>query len=293
MRPFRQQKGDGVKLPFNVWRQKFLPQHTLSYLSGKLARCEIPLFKNWAIQRFIRLYQVELQEALNPDPLSYHSLHDFFTRQLKPECRPIDSNPLAICSPCDGTISQIGKINQHALIQAKSRRYTLTALLADPQKAQIFTNGHYVTIYLAPKDYHRVHMPCTGQLQSMDYLPGKLFSVNPLTAEHIENLFARNERVVTHFTHLNANFAIILVGAMIVGNIFTSWHGCVTSNNKMAHFDYSSNPPQLNKGEQMGYFSLGSTVILLFPSHISWEKNLKPNMSVKVGQRIGTLLPKM
>lgn len=287
--------GVPVQVPFDVWRQYFLPQRTLTWIAGKLAYCEIPWFKNWAIKRFIRLYGVNVEEALESNPEAYASFHDFFIRRLKPLRRPINSSPHAITSPCDGTISQIGRINHQTLIQAKQHSFTLGALLGDEEKASPFIDGHYATIYLAPKDYHRVHMPCAGTLEHLTYIPGKLFSVNPLTAAHVPQLFARNERVVTLFKSPHGQFAVILVGAMLVGSIFTRWSGHLTPHcgKNVLSINYPDTPERhiaLDKGEEMGYFSLGSTVILLFTKNQSWEHELAQHSRIVVGQRIGHLL---
>jgi phosphatidylserine decarboxylase len=281
-----------LSCPFTVWRQYFLPQQLLTRFAGKLAHCQIPWFKNWAIRRFVRLYPINLTEALEPRPENYPSFHHFFIRQLRSDCRPIDSSPDGICSPCDGTVSQIAPIKQNTLLQAKGRIFTLEALLGDHTLARSFINGHYATIYLAPQDYHRIHMPCAGTLQHLHYIPGKLFSVNPLTANHVDNLFARNERAIAVFKHPHGSFAMILVGAMIVGSIFTRWSGYLTPHRKekILRINYPETPSQhisLDKGEEMGYFSIGSTVILLFGEKLQWEQSITPCSRVMVGQRIG------
>ncbi|MFI4937692.1 MAG: archaetidylserine decarboxylase [Candidatus Berkiellales bacterium] len=278
--------------PFTVWRQYFLPQRFLTWAAGKLAFCQIRWFKDWAIRRFIRLYEVNVEEAEVSELSAYASFHHFFIRKLKAGLRPIDPLAEGLCSPCDGSISQIGKIQQDTLVQAKGRDFTLKALLGDESLAPAFKNGRYATIYLAPKDYHRVHMPCAGTLTSMQYIPGKLFSVNPLTANYVDQLFAKNERLVTTFTNEKGQFAIVLVGAMLVGSVFTRWGGrCVAhSNPKNLKVNYPNKKEQhitLDKGEEMGYFSLGSTVILLFPENLNWEPDITQLTNVVVGQRIG------
>lgn len=285
-----------MQQPFTVWRQHFVPQHTLSRIYGKLSHCQTPWFKNWAIRRFIRLYGINMQEAMHGSAEDYASFHDFFTRHLKPNQRPIDALTNGICSPCDGTISQIGKIEHDTLLQAKEHNFSLSALLADqtPDQSlvQPFLDGHYTTVYLAPKDYHRVHMPFAGTLQHLRYIPGKLFSVNPLTAAHVPQLFARNERAIATFKNNEGTFAVILVGAMIVGSIFTRWSGSLTPHrgNKILHIDYTNTPDRhitLDKGEEIGYFSLGSTVILLFAKNLRWEQGLSQDSSIVLGQRMG------
>ncbi|MCS5710164.1 archaetidylserine decarboxylase [Candidatus Berkiella aquae] len=285
-----------MQVPFEVWRQNYLPQHFISWCYGKLSHCQIPWFKNWAIQRFIRLYGINMQEAIEQDATAYPSFHDFFIRHLKPELRPVDHTPNAVCAPCDGVISQIGRIENGTLVQAKNHSYSVSALLGGDIDPKPFQNGHFTTIYLAPKDYHRVHMPCLGTLERMSYLPGDLFSVNPLTATHVDQLFARNERVVSLFKNQEGPFAMVLVGAMIVGNIATRWAGHISSqrNKEPLHIQYPQTQEQhivLDKGEEMGYFSLGSTVIMLFAENLRWEKEYSQDSRIVVGQRIGQFLP--
>jgi len=285
-----------VNIPFEVWRQHLVPQRLLSTIYGKLSHCKWAWFKNWAIKRFVRLYGINLFDALQPEPTLYPSFHDFFIRSLNPDLRPIDDTPNGIVSPCDGTISQIASIKNNTLIQAKGRSYSVGALLGDHPLASTFTNGQFATLYLAPKDYHRVHMPYSGTLQSVRYIPGKLFSVNPLTTEHVDSLFAKNERVVSIFNSNEGAFAVVLVGAMIVGSISTRFNGTLTPprGKEVVHFDYPNSPEQyikLDKGQEMGYFSLGSTVILLFTENLSWEQELTQHTKVVVGQRIGHYLP--
>jgi phosphatidylserine decarboxylase len=285
-----------VQYPFDVWRQNYLPQHALSRFGGFVSHNQIPWLKNYLINWFIKRYNVNMSEALESSPNHYASFHDFFIRKLKPEARPIDSNPLSICSPCDGAVSQFGKIKENTLLQAKGREYTLEALLGNDNDAKSFYNGHFLTTYLAPKDYHRVHMPCDGILQTMRYIPGKLYSVNPLTTDHIDNLFARNERVVSLFTHEGQSFAIILVGAMIVGSISTSWAGVQApqSSKQIKTIHYDQTPEKyirLDKGAEMGYFSLGSTVIVLLAENVRFEYDVSQSSRLVVGQRIGHFLP--
>jgi len=281
---------------FHIWRQYLLPQHALSKLAGCLSQSKIPWLKNYLIRYFIKRYPVVMNDAVEPNPYAYHSYHDFFTRRLKPALRPVDPTPNGICSPCDGTISQIGKIEDETLLQAKDRTFTLSALLGDQAQATLFKNGRFITIYLAPIDYHRVHMPCQGTLAQLRYLPGKLFSVNPLTTEHVDNLFARNERVITFYKNNYGSFAIILVGAMLVGSIYTRWGGTIKPHRakKMVDIHYPQTNEQyikLSKGEEMGYFSLGSTVILLFAENVHWEYDFTQQSRIVVGQRIGHFSP--
>lgn len=232
-----------------------------------------------------------MQEAVEPNPFAYPSYNEFFTRTLKSTCRPIDSDTNSIVSPADGSIAQIGNIQDQALIQAKQHQYSLEALLGgDQQLADLFTNGNFATIYLAPKDYHRVHMPFTGKLEKMLYIPGKLFSVNNHATEFIPDLFARNERVVTIFNTVAGPMAVILVGAMIVGSIETAWAGTITPPHykKINSWEYRADDIILNKGAEMGKFKLGSTVIVLLPAGVAkWQNGLLPDTAVRMGERIG------
>jgi len=284
-----------VSVPFEVKRQYYVPQHALSWFAGKLARCRIKWFKNWAIRRFVRLYNVNLSEAEQPNIERYECFHDFFIRKLAVNTRLFDSHPNSFCSPCDGSISQIGSIDQDTLVQAKGKFFTLEALLGNKANASLFHRGKFATLYLAPKDYHRVHMPYEGVLQQLRYIPGKLFSVNTLTTEHVDQLFAQNERVVAIFQTERGKFAVIMVGAMIVGSIFTRWSGHLSPHRgkKIIQVDFPVHQSQqiaLDKGEEMGYFSLGSTVILLGSENLSWEHTLKSGETICLGQKLGHLL---
>lgn len=286
-----------MKIPFEVWRQHIVPQGFISAIYGVLSHCRWVWFKNWAIKRFIRLYGINVNEAAQTEPTAYPSFHEFFIRELNPNLRPIDRDNNVIVSPCDGTLSQIGTIEQGTLIQAKGRHYSVNALLGgDHPMAEHFKNGRFATVYLAPKDYHRVHMPYGGTLRSVRYVPGKLFSVNPITAEHVECLFAKNERVVSVFDSPQGPFAVILIGAMIVGSISTVANGTLTPprGKKVVQFDYpesSQRTIKLDKGDEMGYFSLGSTVIMLFTDGLRWEQELAQHTRIVVGQRIGHYSP--
>ncbi len=280
------------KAPFSIHRQHYLPQHLLSRFAGLVSHCPVKWLKNEIIRRFIQHYQVDMNAALDPDPHSYRSFHDFFTRQLKRDARPIDPQMNSICSPADGTISEMGDISGDKLLQAKGRTFSLGALLGCDNDAKLFENGHFMTIYLAPRDYHRVHMPLSGQLLKQRYIPGKLFSVNPLTSKHVDNLFARNERVVSLFSHPQGDFAVILVGAMLVGSINTTWGGTITPSphSEIMTQSYPQTEDRhisLQKGEEMGYFSLGSTVIVLFPTNVSWKDEMSSGAPLVVGQAIG------
>jgi phosphatidylserine decarboxylase len=261
------------------------------------ANCTIVWIKNFLINYFLKRYAVNMYEAIETNPLAYPSYNAFFTRKLKPECRPIDLNNSSIVSPADGLLAQIGEIQKQKIIQAKGRDYSAQDLLGgDPDLAAEFSNGSFATVYLAPKDYHRVHMPLAGRLEKMIYVPGKLFSVNTHAAENIPNLFARNERVVCIFDSPAGKMAVILVGAMIVGSIATVWGGDITPphSGNLRIWDYKTTNEEhieLNKGDELGSFRLGSTVIVLFaPGAVAWDENLTINMDVRVGRRIGEIL---
>jgi len=243
------------------------------------------------IKAFIQRYKVNMAEAAQPDPEKYESFNQFFTRQLAPELRPIAANSQEISCPCDGEISEFGQIKQDSLLQAKNHSYRLVELLGgDAEKAALFENGSFATFYLAPKDYHRVHIPIDGALQQMSHLPGKLFSVNLRTANTVPNLFARNERVITIFQTAAGTMAVILVGAMIVASIGTSWAGLITPpfRKTIRHWKYDD--VFLKKGDELGYFQLGSTAIVLFQANsVDWQEKLVVGQSVKMGQTIARL----
>jgi len=273
--------------------QYLLPHKFISMLAGLSANCKIVCIKNMLIRYFINRYAVNMNEAIESNPFAYASYNHFFTRALKPGCRPIASAASAIVSPADGQLAQIGAIKNHQLIQAKGHEYSVQDLLGgDRALAQEFADGSFATIYLAPKDYHRVHMPLAGRLTKMQYIPGKLFSVNTHAAQNIPNLFARNERVVTIFDTEAGKMAVILVGAMIVGSIETVWAGAITpphfNSINAWEYDHLEQAIQLEKGAEMGRFKLGSTVIVLFaPNSVTWNSDLNIDMDLKMGQQIG------
>lgn len=272
--------------------QSCLPQHGLTRLIGYFANLKCPTFKNWLIHRFIKTYDVNMAEAIEPDYTKYSSFNAFFTRHLKPELRPIDADDKAIISPVDGGICYFGSIQKGQLFQAKDHNYSLTALLGgDESLAQQYQEGAAITLYLAPRDYHRIHQPFSGKLRSMIYVPGKLFSVNLVTQANIPGLFARNERVICEFDTAFGPMAVIFVGAMIVGSISTTWQGVVTPHRPrvIRRWDYPEKT-EIEKGQELGFFSLGSTVILLFPKNkIEWSETLALNAPIKLGQKICSL----
>lgn len=274
--------------------QYFLPHKIISTIARLCANCKVVWIKNYLIDYFIKRYHVNMQEAIVEDPFAYATYNDFFTRKLKPASRPIDLTKIAIVSPADGCIAQIGTIRDNQILQAKGHNYTVQSLLGDlPELATPFINGNFVTIYLAPKDYHRVHMPLSGKLQQMIYVPGKLFSVNNHAAENIPSVFARNERVIAIFDTELGKMAVILVGAMIVGSIETSWAGTITPphSKTIKTWNYENMAPlTLNKGEEMGLFKLGSTVIVLFsPDMATWDPNIISGLNIKIGSKIGSI----
>lgn len=230
-----------------------------------------------------------MNEALKPEANDYQNFNDFFTRELKPESRIITANAQKVLSPVDGTISQFGRIQAGQIVQAKGHSYSVHELLAGEAKvAQTFEHGHFMTLYLSPKDYHRIHMPTVGRVKQMWYVPGKLFSVNPATTEHLPGLFAKNERVVCLFETPKGPMLMVLVGAMIVASIETSWAGLIAPNRPKQIKTWQYNEEHLidlQQGEEMGRFKLGSTVILLYPEtqRLKWEAALQAGASVKLG----------
>ena len=264
--------------------QYIIPQHWLSRLMYRLTRVQNPAFKNAFIRWFVKTYQVDLSQAQRQTPEQYQSFNDFFTRALNENIRSLDDSAM-IC-PVDGQISQLGSIKKQEILQAKGRHYSVKALLADEKKASAFDSGAFATIYLSPKDYHRIHMPWDGRLLTMDYIPGDLFSVNDKTTQSVDNLFARNERVVCYFQTDFGICALILVGAIFVGSIETIWEGQITPpyGKKITHFDYTKQQIDIKQGSEMGRFNMGSTVILLMPNEIDWK--MDSAQLVKMGQAL-------
>ena len=249
-----------------VLPQYLLPKQALTLLAGKFASARLGGLTTSVIRRFVARYHVNMGEAANPDITSYTSFNDFFTRALKPGARPLAQADL-IC-PVDGAISQFGPIDKDQVFQAKGHSYSTTALVGgDATQAARFANGHFATLYLSPRDYHRIHMPCAGELTRMVHVPGDLFSVNPTTARGVPGLFARNERVVCFFESAQGPFVLVLVGATIVGSMATVWHGQVNPprTGTLRQWDYAKGQVSLQQGQEMGRFLLGSTVVMLFP----------------------------
>jgi phosphatidylserine decarboxylase len=268
--------------------QHLVPQHALSNLMHWLTQVEWSPFKNAFIRYFAKLYRINWEEAERKTPEDYLHFNDFFTRALVDTARPIDTDPRTIISPVDGHISQQGRIVGHQLIQAKGFQYTTHALLGgDINLAKQFDHGHFSVIYLSPRDYHRIHMPMTGQLLSMTYIQGKLFAVNPATVRTIPELFARNERVVLTFKTEIGTVALILVGAIFVGSMEVVWTGKITPpyEKTLQYWDYQDTEIVFTKGEEIARFNMGSTIILLTQENSIEDLQLKPEgTDIKMGQ---------
>jgi len=278
-----------------VYSQHAAPQHLISRLAGKVAECEIPRVKNKIISWFIQKYGVNMAEAALQSPEDFRHFNDFFTRALKEDARPLDKTKKGIISPVDGAVSQLGDISHGQIFQAKGQSFSVVELLGgDVERAEPFIGGKFATIYLSPKDYHRIHMPCKGTLREMVYIPGKLFSVNPATAQNVPRLFARNERVAAIFDTEFGPMAMVLVGAMIVASIETVWSGLVAPLKrqvKTTQYGGSVKDLQLKKGDEMGRFKLGSTVVLAFPPNATeFIESLKAESPVQMGQAFGKIL---
>ena len=258
-----------------------LPQHGLSRLAGYLAESKIIWLKNLLIRWFIRHYKIDLSAAQSADLADYACFNAFFTRQLKAELRPINRDARAICSPVDGRISQFGKIHQESLIQAKGIDYSLFDLLQDEPSYMPFVDGQFITLYLSPRDYHRVHMPMDGELYRADYIPGTLFPVNQSSANHVRGLFSRNERLVCYFNTPMGDFVLIMVGAMLVAGIETVW-------SKAQQNQLHQKPLPYLKGEEIGRFKFGSTVILLFNKQtaLQWQTHVQADKALCFGETL-------
>lgn len=276
-----------INLPTQL--QTILPQHWLSRFAGCLANSETPWLKNYLIHWFVKNYPINLNEAEITTPEAYTSFNHFFTRALKPGARTLIQNSQQIVSPVDGCFAEVGQLAAKQLIQAKGMVYDLDSLFAQEADAALFENGHYATLYLAPHDYHRVHMPVDGRLTRSIYIPGRLFSVNRMTTDLIPNLYARNERLITLFETSLGPMAVIFVGALIVGSMQTVW----MDTPLRAHHKQVDAAPQnitLKKGEELGRFSLGSTVILLFgQDKLTWLPQSYPGKTVQLFESIGDI----
>lgn len=270
-----------------------LPHHALTrvvyWLTRRRSALALPV-----IRRFAKAFNVDMQDAREPDLSQYSSFNDFFTRALTPEARPIANGTTEIASPADGRISAVGSIEQARIFQAKGIDYSLLQLLGnDTNAAERLANGRFLTVYLSPRDYHRLHMPLTGQLIKQTHVPGRLFSVGPHSVRALPNLFTRNERVIAQFETDYGLMALVLVGAMNVAAIETVWHGLVTPPQKssVGHIDYAGdalkNAVTLSKGDEMGRFNMGSTIIVLLENAADWRVDMQPGDAVRMGQFIG------
>ncbi len=278
--------------PFPIVLQHWLPKLLLTRCAGWVAGLRGGSFTHALIRRFVARYRVDMDEAADPRIESYATFNEFFTRPLKAGARPIADTPF-VC-PVDAAISQYGPIAHDQIYQAKGHSYSTHALVGgDVALARQFDHGHFATLYLAPRDYHRIHMPCKGRLKRMIHVPGDLYSVNPLTALHVPGLFARNERLVCEFECDHGPMVLVLVGATIVGSMATVWHGQVNPPRpgQPRTWTYEKEPIVLEKGAEMGRFLLGSTVVLLFPRNVfTFSPDWAPALPVRLGEAMGTLI---
>jgi phosphatidylserine decarboxylase len=272
--------------------QYLLPQHFLSRIVYALMRCEVVWIKNSLIHVISQLAGINYAEALSPEPADYVSFNAWFTRELKPGVRSFDSDPRAFLYPSDGKIIETGNLHENRILQAKGKDYTVQDLLANDPACALLSDGYFSTVYLSPKDYHRIHMPLSGRLQRMIHVPGRLFSVAPYTARHVPRLFARNERVICVFDTEAGPLVMVLVGAMLVSSTETVWAGEITpnKNKQVTSKDYTGENISLAKGAEMGRFNMGSTVIVLMPpGALKNLANLGAGDSVMVGQTLGSI----
>ncbi len=281
-----------IKTTLFTLLQYILPHHALSRVMSVLTHSENKAWKNLFITQIIKHYGVNMDEALDPDISAYKSFNHFFTRQLQPNARPLTLEKHAIACPADGAVSQAGAIVDGEIFQAKGKSFSAIDLLGgSAERAEPFNNGVFTTIYLSPKDYHRLHMPLTGTLKEMVHIPGRLFSVNTATTESVPGLFARNERVAAIFDTETGPMALVLVGAIFVSSIETVWHGVVSppTISSVQSWQYPENAPVLKMGEEMGRFNMGSTIIVLFgKDKVQWSNDFKAEKLVKLGEMIGS-----
>ncbi|MGP5516004.1 archaetidylserine decarboxylase [Psychrobacter alimentarius] len=266
--------------------QQLVPQQKLSKVAGRLAASRHPYVKRTFIRSFAKAYNVSLDEYERQSLNAYESFNDFFTRELKEDARPIDTTANGIVSPADGVISQLGQINDHKMLQAKGRHYDVGQLLADSEDGRYFADGSFATVYLAPSNYHRVHMPFAGTLTKTRYVPGTLFSVNNTTATNVPDLFARNERLVCMFDTQYGKAAVVMVGAMIVAGIETVATGKIVRTDDVQEANHDM---RFEKGDELGRFYLGSTAIVILPkaANADWESTMQADSFVKMGQLLG------
>lgn len=274
--------------------QYLIPQHLLSRGMHWLTRRQAGWLKDAVISRFIRGFGVDMQQAMQPDARRYASFNAFFTRQLHPDARPICGSADCIASPVDGTVSQLGRIDNGRLFQAKGHDFGLTDLLGgQTTDSAAFENGNFATLYLSPRDYHRIHMPLDARLQRMIYIPGRLFAVKPSTVRSVPGLFARNERIVCLFDSSAGPMAVVLVGAIFVGSIETVWSGELTPARRRVTTDwnYHDKPVEFRKGDEFARFNMGSTAILLLgPDRCDWSAALAPGSTVRMGEQIASII---
>ncbi len=275
----------------NTWLLHILPHHALTWVMRRLTRIRIRWIKNLVIRRFIRAFDVAMDEALDPAPDHYEHFDAFFTRALKAGARPQPTDPAAVSSPVDGHVSQAGTIHDGRMIQAKGIDYSLETLLGGSEElAARFAGGTFATLYLSPRDYHRIHMPASARLTGMRYVPGRLFSVSPVSTDRVRGLFTRNERLVTLFETEHGPLAMVLVGAMFVSGIETSWAGMISNGRQgpvTSAWDYRDHRPPIEfyRGEEMGRFHMGSTVILVFPrSRVVLDEAIHAGAAIRMGQ---------
>ena len=273
--------------------QYLLPKHLVSRLTGKLAAAKAGKLTTALIKLFIAKYKINMDEAKHSDPTYFKTFNEFFTRELREGIRPLVSGEENIIMPVDGKVSQLGEIKSGRIFQAKGHDFSLRELLGGRDDiAAPFEDGSFATVYLAPSDYHRIHMPIAGKLEQMVFIPGDLFSVNPLTAENVPNLFARNERAVAIFSTAIGPMAMVLVGATIVASIETVWGGTLkaTADKKIQYWDYKDQQIILEKGAEMGRFKLGSTIVALFPKDtVNFTPELQPGSPTHLGELLATI----
>jgi phosphatidylserine decarboxylase len=280
------------------WPLALLPHQLLSRIVRRATRWQASWWKNFLINAFVRWFDVDMTEAQFPAAVDYPDFNSFFTRALKDDARPQPDDPRAVTSPVDGHVSACGRLDEDRILQAKGHNYSLTALLGgDSQRAAPFLDGHFATLYLSPRDYHRIHMPCSGQLMETVYIPGRLYSVAPHTTRAIDGLFTRNERLVSVFETAAGPMAMVMVGAIFVSCMETVWAGVVNPRmgKSLQARDYSlpgQQPATLQRGSEMGRFNMGSTVILLFGTgQVQWSGTLGPEQAISFGRQIGLLHP--
>ncbi|WP_017460408.1 archaetidylserine decarboxylase [Dyella ginsengisoli] len=276
-------------MTFKVLLQYLLPHRALSRVVYWATRWTFRPWKDWLIGTIVRNYQVDMDEAAQPDPRAYEHFNAFFTRVLKPGARQPDPDPAVVLCPADGRISQAGTIEDGRIFQAKGQSFTAAELLGDEAAAEPYRNGRFVTVYLSPRDYHRVHMPLAGKLRETVHIPGRIFSVAPFAVEAIPRLFARNERLVCHFDGEHGPFAMVMVGAVLVSSVSTVWDGLVIPPyaSHIRRKSFTGQDIRLTRFAEMGRFNMGSTVILLLPPGMAEWDPLASQQPVRVGQRIG------